>query len=235
MDVDGPRTPGVPGGFIVDVARRDRAGAPAIAVRVDGFELSIPWVDPDRDAAGVVRAVTHLARWERLRRLGEGRSSSLAADIELQLFAAARGDRAVPPGRSPMARAAEQALTYGVDGAPPRLFVRLANHAPRDLWVALVDLADDLSITPLFQAQAIAAGVAVDVGGGGPVEFVLPAAVAPRPGASARDHLKVIMSEAPFDAAPFALPPLGEARRSTAEPPPLDWSAATTTVLVTVP
>ena len=135
----------------------------------------IPW-DGIETATTVLRRLEHLARWERLRRLGEQRSE-LVGSVELQIFRASANDRVIPAGLAPLPTAAEHTLAYSADG-PPRVFLRLKNASPRDLWVALIDLADDLSATVLRQAEKISAGVELDVDPEGrPWEFALSASV----------------------------------------------------------
>lgn len=191
----------------------------------------VPWSAPD--AAGIaVRRLEHLARWERLRRLGEQRSD-LAGGVELQIFRAPAGSRVVPDGLAPLLTAAEYVLAYSSEG-PPRLFLRLRNSTARDLWVALIDLSDDWSATVLLPAAKISAGVALDVDPEGrPWEFALSAEAEALPCGTARERLKVLVSDAPFDASPFELRAIGTARRSAGIAPVTEWAATTTTLVIT--
>lgn len=95
--------------------------------------------------------------------------------------------------------------------APPRIFVRVGNTADHPLYVALLDLTDRFACsTALFPTQRIAAGHRVLAWEGASIPVDLPAGRPVEPGDSARDWIKVVVSESDFDASAFELHALDE-------------------------
>jgi hypothetical protein len=191
-------------------------GAPRIRIlRADGTPATADAAGTDASAVRTtVARLEHIARWELLRGLGEQRSE-LASAVELVMYPGQPNEMALPADRAPLV-AAEGAhrLQYSmVDGsyAPPWVFIQLRNTSNRPLFVALLDLTDRYQChAALFATQRIAPAHAVTVFGGRSIPVTLPKGRDVVAGASARDLLKVIVSDTDFDASALELPPLDE-------------------------
>ena len=197
-------------------------GAPRIRIlRPDGTPATADTAGVD--AAAVSTAVSrleHIARWEQLRLLGEQRSG-LSGAIELVMYPAAANEPSLPADRSPMPsvdggyRLEYSAVDdgHGADRTlvAPWVFIQLRNTTDRPLYVALLDLTDRYQChAALFATERIDAGHSVTVLGGRAIQVTLPSGRPVVPGASARDLLKVVVSEANFDASALELPMLDE-------------------------
>ena len=191
-------------------------GAPRIRIlRVDGTPATAD--TPGLDAAAVTTVVSrleHIARWEQLRMLGEQRSA-LAGAIELVMLPATPKELTLPADRQPLTPSdGAYRLDYAKAGSevvPPWVFIQLRNTTQRPLYVALLDLTDRYQChAALFATQRIEAGHAVTVFGGRAIPVTLPTGRPIVPGAQARDLLKVVVSEANFDASALELPMLDE-------------------------
>jgi Caspase domain len=205
--------------------QRDTPGGPSIT-RVDGPCVRLLRADhtpltadlPGADSAAVRRGVAlaeHVAQWEQLRAL-TAPSSALADHITLELFDAGSAE-AWSGEHEPLVAAGSYELWYRLLGGgyvPPRIFLRVGNTADRPLYVAVLDLTDRFACsTALFPTQRIAAGHRVLAWEGAPIPVDLPSGRQVEPGASARDWIKVVVSESDFEASAFELHALDEPRR----------------------
>ena len=202
-----------PGGPCLRVLRAD--GSPAIPTAAS----TIACGDPARAAATAVQQLEHVARWEQLRELGSHRSA-LADAVQLKIYPAGPGEKALPHDREPYGLAGEYTIPYGTNGDAPNVFMNLKNTSDRDLYVALLDLTDRLECDVLYQTKTLAAGTEDNVNEkGGPMKLSLSDGVDPVPGARTQDWLKIVVSESLFDANAFELAAVGEQARSIGAPP----------------
>lgn len=209
LRVSAPRVHGRP---VLRILRAD--GGPATA-DVDGHGPA--------SAAQVVAQVEHIARWTNLLQL-DNPVSGLTGTVRIEVVPALNGEGAIPRGRSPMVPDGhgEIRLAYRFAGGrwmPPRVFVRLHNTSKRPLWCVLLDLTDRYRAhATLFPCTLVAAGAVGPALEGGPVQVSLPRAQSVVPGASARDWLKLVVTEEPITSLVFDLPALGEpATRGSAQ------------------
>ncbi len=164
------------------------------------------------DAGRIVRAIEHIAKWQRIRGL-RNPSSRLAEAVSIELV--------LPHGSHPDAWAAQPALRPDETGAisldyrhgdgwvAPELRVRLRNRTGRSLYCVLLDLTDQYRVHPLlFPGDEIAPYGLGWADEGRPIEFRLPASRPPEPGQKVTDWLMVLVSEAEFSSEPFYLGPL---------------------------
>ena len=191
------------------------AGPRIRILRPDGTPATADTAGVDAAAVSkVVSRLEHIARWEQLRSLGEQRSI-LGGAIELLMYPAAANEPSLPADRMPLAPVdGGYRLEYtDVGGVPtaPWVFIQLRNTTDRPLYVALLDLTDRYQChAALFATERIDGGHSVTVLGGRAIQVTLPSGRAVVPGASARDLLKIVVSEANFDASALELPTLDE-------------------------
>ena len=193
-----------------------RDGRPVFRVlRADGSPAApdVPGHDP-ASAARVVAVAEHVARWETLLRL-DNPLSRLAGAVRVEIVAA-DPDGGPVDGRPPLRPADDGRirLVYrrvGETWVAPQVVVRLHNDASRPLWCTLVDLTDRYRAhTRLFPCARVAAGGVAAAAEGRPIPVTLPRGRPVAPGASARDWLKLIVTEEPATGLSFELPALGE-------------------------
>jgi hypothetical protein len=147
--------------------------------------------------------------------------------IRLELFETRSSDPGQPAGVTPLVAAAgDYRLEYrrlGDAWETPAMLLRLVNTTRRDLFVGVLDLTDRFRChASLFPTALIAAGRTVAIWDGRPIPAVLPTDRPIVSGAIARDWLKVVVSEADFDASAFEMPALDEpfvVRRSASAAP----------------
>ena len=135
--------------------------------------------------------------------------------IRLELFETLSSDPGHPADRQPLVAAAGgYRLEYrrlGDAWETPAMFLRLVNTTQRDLFVGVLDLTDRFRChASLFPTALIAAGRTVAIWDGRPIPAVLPTDRPIVSGAIARDWLKVVVSEADFDASAFEMSALDE-------------------------
>ena len=177
-------------------------------------------------ARAVVAHLEHIARWEQLKALG-GHPSRLRDAIRLELFETRSSDPGQPADDTPLVAAAgDYRLEYrrlGDAWETPAMLLRLVNTTKRDLFVGVLDLTDRFRChASLFPTALIAAGRTVAIWDGRPIPAVLPTDRPIVSGAIARDWLKVVVSEADFDASAFEMSALDEpfvVRRSASVAP----------------
>ena len=165
-------------------------------------------------ARAVVAHLEHIARWEQLKALG-GHPSRLRDAIRLELFETRSSDPGQPADDTPLVAAAgDYRLEYrrlGDAWETPAMLLRLVNTTKRDLFVGVLDLTDQFRChASLFPTALIAAGRTVAIWDGRPIPAVLPTERPIVSGAIARDWLKVVVSEAEFDASAFEMSALDE-------------------------
>ncbi|WP_159785300.1 caspase family protein [Streptomyces sp. NHF165] len=177
----------------------------AEVVRRDGsaFVPPLPLATAD-DAARVAACLVHLVQWDRIRCL-DNPLSALGSPVRVEIAPA--DDRTAPPRPGDGVRELVCPYTRTAHGyRPPRLHIRLHNRTHRKLWCVLLDLTDSYrSHAMLFPGDFIGprgTGHALD---GAPVELSLPAGREPRPGAGARDWLKLVVAEGELNTLPFLL------------------------------
>ena len=164
--------------------------------------------------------------WEQLRGLG-GHPSRLRDAIRLELFETRSSGPGQPADDTPLVAAAgDYRLEYrrlGDAWETPAMLLRLVNTTKRDLFVGVLDLTDQFRChASLFPTALIAAGRTVAIWDGRPIPAVLPSDRPIVSGAIARDWLKVVVSEADFDASAFEMSALDEpfvVRRSASVAP----------------
>ncbi|MEV7780947.1 caspase family protein [Kitasatospora sp. NPDC088351] len=186
-----------------------RDGSPAVP--------PLPLAGAD-DARRIARCLVHLARWHQLRDLANPDPSfGSLARIEVVPW---DGAAAVTPDGS-----GEILCHYG-DGPDgprePRVSVRIRNRSRRrPLWCVLLNLTDSYASSPaLFPGHFVAPGGTGHALDGEPVHLRLPPGRPPRPGAQARDWLKLIVAEGELNTLPFqfgAWEQDGPADRGTAD------------------
>ncbi|GGQ28473.1 caspase family protein [Streptomyces roseolilacinus] len=186
----------VTGGGRAHILRRD--GSPA----VDPLPLTGP-----ADARRVARCLVHLARWHQLHAL-DNPASPLAGLVRVEVVPWGRWGAY---GRASVAPDATGDLVCRYSGGPgcprpPEVTIRIHNHANRALWAVLIDLTDTYAArTHLYPGHFIGARRTGHVFDGEVVELSLPPGRAEKPGAEARDWLKLVVAENEINTAPFRL------------------------------
>ncbi len=196
---------------------RLRSPAPGVATIMRPNGSSMPDeldVSSQDGALGVAHRLEHLARWEMIRALGS-HPSPLRNSVAFDVFDAAEGETARPDNRPARDASSSYRLEYlpNDDGtwSAPWVFFELRNTTPDELFVAVLDLTDRFQCATVLQTCKLASGGPLSVSqSGAPFPITLPATRMIEPGASARDWLKLIVSDVVFDASAFALPALGE-------------------------
>lgn len=157
------------------------------------------------DAMAVVDCLVHLTRWHQLFDLSN-RASALAVRLEVSPWDASLGT-GTPPGKTH----ASGELEVPYEGGPgrwrePLVSVRIHNDSNRPLWCLLLNLNDSYGSHPgLYEPDFIGPGLTGHALNGGPVQLSLPKSRPVRPGAYARDWLKLIAAEGEFNTVPFTL------------------------------
>ncbi|MCT4355569.1 caspase family protein [Streptomyces sp. Je 1-79] len=178
----------------VHVLRRD--GTP--------FTGPLPLRTPE-DARQVADCLTHLARWHQIRDLTPGPSPlDGLVRVEISPWDAPDDQPLTPDGSG------EIVCSYATGPAglqEPRVSIRLHNRsADRTLWCVLIDLTDSYaSHTALYPGHFIGPGRTGYALDGDPVQLSLPPTRPAVPGASARDWLKLIVTESELNTAPYRL------------------------------
>jgi hypothetical protein len=207
---------GVPAEGALRILRTDGTAATAdVVVGERGVS------DLDGAARRAVATIAHIARWERIRGLGS-HPSPLADSVAMDVYLAEAGETRLPPNRTPLPAAGDHRFEYvrDPDGGwrPPSVFVRLVNRWDQPLFAAVLDLTDRFACVVLQHAVQLKPLGAMDVLDGQNLTLTLPDGRAVEPGASARDWLQLIVSDAPFDASAFELGPLGEPSQARTRP-----------------
>ena len=179
-------------------------------------------------ARAVVAHLEHIARWEQLKALG-GHPSGLRDAVRLELFETRSSEPGQAADGQPLVPdSGDYRLEYrrlGDAWETPAMLLRLVNTTKRDLFVGVLDLTDRYRChASLFPTALIAAGRTVAIWDGRPIPAVLPTDRPIVSGAIARDWLKVVVSEADFDASAFEMSALDEpfvVRRSATVAPSL--------------
>lgn len=258
---------------------RLRVAVPAVGVvqitRADGSPIAGPVEKVGAPGEGPARTVAarleHVARWEQVRLLGD-HPSALADAVSLAIYAADDATTPRPLEREALPSDGGYRLEYhqvvgaggtGVVGAwvAPYVYLALRNRSDDDLWVAVLDLTDRFRCHAVLETTLVGAGVELSLAERRPIPVALPTGRPIVPGASARDWLKVVVSDVPFQATSFDLDALDEpvsrsvglrrAPQNTleriagravtrdvdagGEPPAVRWSATTVTLEVRVP
>lgn len=175
--------------------------ARAHVLRRDGspYVAPLPLAGP-ADAARLTDCLTRLAQWYRIRDLSSG-LSPLGGHlrVEIRPWGDEGAQPLVPDGNGEIVRA--------YDGPrEPWVSVRLRNTGDRPLWCVLLDLNDRFGAgSALFPGQFIGPGGTGYALDGAPVQLSLPASRPARPGAAARDWLKLITAEGELNTVPFHL------------------------------
>lgn len=225
----------------VEIRRADGTPVPGGAVDVAAAKL-------DHAAEVLVARLAHVARWERICRLGDHPAPHDVA-VALELFPSRQGeDGRRPPDRLPLASAPSYELVYSQDGdelVEPYIYARLVNPTDRRLHAAVLVLSERFECQVFQPTATLDPGATLELAGGRHVSVTLlddvlgvPGDV--DPGDRSREVLVTITSEEPFDAAAFALPALeASTRRSRRpldqDPPRSRWSAQTVTLEVVAP
>ncbi|MFF8381433.1 caspase domain-containing protein [Streptomyces sp. NPDC015661] len=181
-------------------------GGLAHVLRRDGtpFTDPLPLRGPD-GAERVAACLSHLTRWHLIRDLAPG-PSALDGLVRVEIAPWEAPDEVLTPDAS-----GEIVCSYGSDawgGSPePRVSIRLRNRsADRALWCVLIDLTTDYaSHTQLFPGHFIGPGRTGHALDGEPVQLCLAPDRPAVPGASARDWLKLIVSESELNVLPYEL------------------------------
>lgn len=210
----------------VRVADENRA-APGVRFRVRSSDVGIARiarpdgspltddiaVDNPAGALLAVRRLEHFSRWETIRGLGN-HPSPLRESVALEVFDAIEGETTRPDDRHARPAAAFYHLEYRRDDdgrfLPPLVFLEINNTTSNDLFVAVLDLTDRFKCSAVVPTCKLAAGQSVSVGGSAPIPIHLPPGRSVEPGAKVRDWLKLIVSNAEFDASAFDLPALDD-------------------------
>lgn len=180
-----------------DVIRRD--GTVALA----GLPLAGPG-----DAADAVDRLIHLTRWHQLHGLHDG-GSPLHSRVHVEVSDWYGTPTDGVPQPHPPYGIGEQVFRYG--GGPgawrePMVSVRIHNRSNRPLWCVLLDLTDRYAADPgLYEPAFIGPGCTGYALNGDAVHLRLPPDRPVRPGASARDWLKLIVAENEFNTVPLQL------------------------------
>ena len=231
----------VPDAATVAIRRADGSAIPIADVTVEDDEV-------ERAAALVVSRLVHIARWERIRALGDHPTPEGVA-VDLELFPSKRADGGRrPDGVEPYPEASVYELAYRRDGddfVEPYVFARLVNRTDRRLYAAVLDLSERFECYVVEATKAIDPGTSFDLGGGRHLSVTLPDDDLARAGDvaagdAAREVLLVISSETPFLAEGFTLArmdaPADRGLRVTPEEPPVArWAAFAVTLDITVP
>jgi hypothetical protein len=167
------------------------------------------------DAVRVVADLTHIAKWRQVKAL-DNPASRLAGAVGIEVVGRLGDESRAPADRPAYAVDASGGvvLTYRRtrgEWVAPQVFLRLRNTSGTPLYCVLLDLTDRFRLHPrLFEGDMVGAHYAAAAGrDGGPIQFSLPDDRPAEPGASATDWLKLLVSERPFNSAPFSLPHLG--------------------------
>ncbi|MFJ3876184.1 caspase family protein [Streptomyces sp. NPDC090077] len=176
-------------------------GGRARVLRRDGS----PYVPPlplatDADAARLGDCLTRLVHWHRIRGLDAGLSPlSSHVKVEVRPWEDREGE--------PLRTDGNGEIVVSYEGSrEPRIAVRLHNTGPRPLWCVLVNLDDRFGAdTLLFPGEFIGSGMYGHALDGEAVQMSLPASRPVRPGASARDWLKLVVAENELNTVPFRL------------------------------
>jgi hypothetical protein len=169
-------------------------------------------VADERGAERLVADLEHVARWRRIKAL-ENPSSRLAGEVRIELIAADSAAVAPRVLRTDDSGCVElEYRRHGSEWVAPEVFITLRNTGNRQLYCVLLNLTDRFrSDIRLFPGDLVAPHWTAWAAHGAPITFALPGDRRPEPGANVSDWLKVLISEEPFNASPFALPQLGEA------------------------
>ncbi|MFD9795201.1 caspase domain-containing protein [Streptomyces sp. NPDC059070] len=184
-----------------------RADGLAHVLRRDGTPFTAPLaLRGAADTGRVAACLTHLARWHGLRDL-EARTSPLRGHVRLEISPWDDGAGPWDAAGAPLAPDGGGEIVRAYDGPhPPRVSIRLRNVGDRPLWCVLLAMNDRYaSSTALFPGHFVApgrSGLALD---GAPVQLSLPAERPARPGAYARDWLKLFVAEDELNTVPFTL------------------------------
>ncbi|MET0459154.1 MAG: caspase family protein, partial [Ilumatobacteraceae bacterium] len=238
--------------------------------RADGSPIAGPvtGVGDARSGDGPARLVAarleHVARWEQIRLLGD-HPSALADAVALQVYAADDAHTTRPLDRPPLPSDGGYRLEYrpGPDGSwvAPHVYLALRNQSADHLWVAVLDLTDRFRCHAVLDTTLLKAGLELSLEDRRPIPVALPAGRPVVAGASARDWLKVVVSDVEFQATSFDLDALDDpvarsaggrrAPHNTLEriagraisrdiggggdPPAVRWAATTVTLEVRIP
>jgi hypothetical protein len=195
-----------------------RVGVPSAGMariaRQDGTAVTTDTAVSDEDGARLVVArLEHIARWEQVRALGD-HPSPLRGAVTIEVFEAADGERFRPHDRQPISSTGAYHLSYRMpDGGspqPPRVFIEVCNVTDEALWVAVLDLTDRFRCHAVLPTVALAAGHRHALADGAVIPVSLPTGRPVESGATARDWMKVIVSDVDFDATVFDLAALDE-------------------------
>ncbi|WP_236710881.1 caspase family protein [Streptomyces sp. 150FB] len=166
----------------------------------------LPLGDP-ADAMAVVDCLAHLTRWYQLLELSNF-ASALSVRLEVSPW-----DSSLGTGTPTEKTYANAELEVPYEGGPgrwrkPLVSVRIHNNSTRPLWCLLLNLNDSYGSHPgLYEPDFIGPGLTGYALDGGPVQLSLPKSRPVRPGAYARDWLKLIVAEGEFNTVPFILDP----------------------------
>lgn len=190
-------------------------GGRAVLLRRDGTPAVPPLPLTERaDARRVVACLIHLTRWHQARALSNP-ASPLGGLVRIEV---------VPwDGGPPLTAAPGEDVVVRYGGAPgrweePWVSLRIRNTSrTRTLWCALLDLTDSYAgHSALYPGGFIGPGRTGFALDGDPVRLSLPPSRPPRPGAYARDWLKLIVAEGELNTLPFQLPPWNPGGPATA-------------------
>lgn len=224
----GAAAPGArPSPYLRLVDRVERAVAPELVVTspsagtveitdATGVRLAPAVSDLDSAGAGaVVRDLEHIARWRRVKALGNPRSR-LAGAVRVEVVDPLPSERFPPMEQPPLVPGDDGVLRLEYRRGPggwlaPTAFIRLRNDADQKLYCVLLDLTDRYRMhTGLLPGTFIGPHQRAAAAEGELVEFSLPPDRAVRPGASVRDWLLLLVAEDEFSSLPFRLPRLRE-------------------------
>lgn len=185
-----------------------RDGRAAVRGR-DGTDAvpELPLTGP-QDAWRIADCLIHLARWHQLHGLSNP-ASPLGSLVRVEV--APWGRPSTAPGQEADG-GGELGFAYGGGPRkwqPPRVSVRIHNRsATRTLWCVLLNLTDSYaSHSALYPGYFIGPGRTGFALDNEPVELTLPQHRLLRPGAAARDWLKLIVTEGELNTLPFQLDP----------------------------
>ncbi len=180
--------------------RSRRADGSPVASRLSGVGVA--------DGAGAASSsarLEHVARWEQVRALGD-HPSPLADAVTLDVYAADGGrdaaDRPTASRCRPTA-ATSSRTAAAPDGSwqPPRVFMELRNQPTTTSTSPCSTSPTASAATPSCRPSSLGRRPLVrPVVDGAPIPASLPAGRPVAPGASARDWLKVVVSDVDFDA-----------------------------------
>ncbi|MGW8765648.1 caspase family protein [Streptomyces sp. NPDC055815] len=215
-------------------------GGLAHVLRRDGTPFTEPLSLRAPDVASeVTRCLSHLARWHVIRDLAPG-PSALDGLVRVEISPWDAPDEVLTPDAT-----GEIVCSYASDPwaahPEPRVSIRLRNRsASRSLWCVLISLSENYaSGTTLFPGHFIGPGHTGHVLDGDPVQLSLPADRPAVPGASARDWLKLIVSESELNVVPYELsawdPTPGGRPLGPVDAPSGRWTARTLALRTLVP